>query len=114
MVPAVLIGLSLGRLRVVGLALAVSAEHRSVAPGLMQELDGYTACLVDLGLDVPSVEIGSDPGHRSTASESTASRSIVGVALGAVAPYPAHGESIRRSVPLGPRNIRGSQIGPDV
>ena len=61
-VPSVLIGLSLGILLVVGLALAVSAEQRSAAPALIQELDAYTACLVDQGADVPRVEVGRDGG----------------------------------------------------
>lgn len=61
-VPAVLVGLSLGLLLVVGIALAVSAEDRAEAPRLITELDVFTACLVNHGADVPRVVVGRDGG----------------------------------------------------
>ena len=62
LVPAVLVGLALGLLVVIGIVLAVSAEPRSEAPALIKELDTYTACLVGHGADVPRVEVGRNGG----------------------------------------------------
>jgi hypothetical protein len=61
-VPAVLVGLGLGLLFVVGLAVTVSAEQRAAAPPLIADLDRYTECLVDHGADVPRVVVGRDGG----------------------------------------------------
>ena len=61
-VPAVLVGLSLALLLVVGIVLAGSAEERVEAPALIEDLDIYTACLVDQGADVPRVVAGRDGG----------------------------------------------------
>ena len=53
-------------------------------------------------------------GRESTASAGNVSVSTVDVALGAVAPYPQRSEAIDDLVVLEARDIRASQIGPDV
>lgn len=61
-VPAVLVGLSLGLLLAVGIALAASAGDQPEIPTLAEDLEAYTACLVDQGAGVPRIEAGSDGG----------------------------------------------------
>ena len=61
-VPAVLVGLGVGLLLVIGIAFAVSTEDQADARTLIEDLDAYTACLIDHGADVPRVESGRDGG----------------------------------------------------
>ena len=70
LVPAVLVGLALGMLVVIAIALAVSVEQRSEAPALIQELDTYTACLDGHGADVPRVKVGRNGGFAVVVSPS--------------------------------------------
>ena len=65
-VPAVLVGLGVGLLLVIGIAFAVSTEDQADARTLIEDLDAYTACLIDHGADVPRVESGRDGRESAT------------------------------------------------
>lgn len=56
-VPAVLVALAPALFIAIALAVAVAAEDRAKAPVVIQDLDAYTACLVENGANVPRIEV---------------------------------------------------------
>ena len=69
-VPAVLVALALALFIAIALAVAVAAEDRAEAPMLIQDLDIYTACLVENGADVPRIKAGPGGGFTVIVPES--------------------------------------------
>jgi len=65
-VPAIIVGVGIGLLVVVGLVFALTADDRIEASGMVYELEVYTACLADHGANVPVVESQSDGGFSVT------------------------------------------------
>ncbi|MCL1693282.1 MAG: hypothetical protein M3096_06340 [Actinomycetia bacterium] len=61
-VPAIIVGVGVGVLFVIGLVFALTADDRVEASGLVYELEVYTTCLSDHGANVPVVEARSDGG----------------------------------------------------
>lgn len=69
-VPAVLVALALALLIAIALALAVAAEDRAEAPMAIQDLDIYTACLVENGANLPRIKAGPGGGFTVIVPES--------------------------------------------
>ncbi len=65
-VPAIIVGVGVGVLFVIGLVFALTADDRVEASGLVYELEVYTTCLSDHGANVPVVEARSDGGFSVT------------------------------------------------
>jgi hypothetical protein len=65
-VPAALVVLALALFIARALAAAVAAEDRAAAPMLIQDLDIYTACLVEDGANVPRIEVRPRGGFTVT------------------------------------------------
>ncbi|RLE23018.1 MAG: hypothetical protein DRJ50_06810 [Actinobacteria bacterium] len=65
-VPAIIVGVGVGVLFVIGLVFALTADDRVEASGLVYELEVYTTCLSDHGANVPVVEARSDGGFSIT------------------------------------------------
>jgi hypothetical protein len=61
-VPAIIVGVGVGLLLMIGIVIALTADDRVEASGLVYELDVYTSCLVDHGANVPVVEARRDGG----------------------------------------------------
>ena len=64
--PAILAGVGVGLVIMIGLLVALTANDPVEASGLVQELDVYTACLSDHGANVPVVEARRDGGFSVT------------------------------------------------
>ena len=65
-VPAIIVGVGVGVLFVIGLVFALTADDRVEASGLVYELEVYTTCLSDHGANVPVVEARGDGGFSVT------------------------------------------------
>jgi hypothetical protein len=65
-VPAILAGVGVVFLLVIGLVIALTADDRAEASGLAHELEVYTSCLADHGANVPLVETRRDGGFSVT------------------------------------------------
>lgn len=65
-VPAILAGVGVVFLLVIGLVIALTAADRAKASGLAQELEVYTSCLAAHGANVPLVETRRDGGFSVT------------------------------------------------
>ncbi len=65
-VPAILAGVGVVFLLVIGLAIALTSGDRAEASGLVQELEVYTSCLADHGANVPLIETRRDGGFSVT------------------------------------------------
>ena len=55
-VPAIIVGVGVGLLLMIGIVVALTADDQVKASGLVHELDAYTSCLADHGANVPVVE----------------------------------------------------------
>jgi hypothetical protein len=75
-VPAILVGVGVGLLLMLGLVIALTADDRTEASGLVYELDVYTSCLTDHGANVPLVEAHRDGGFTVTVPGSLASGEV--------------------------------------
>jgi hypothetical protein len=69
-IPAVLVGIAVIGLFVVGLAFAAAKEQRSDTPPIILDLATYTDCLIDHGADVPRITLGPDGGFAVVVSGS--------------------------------------------
>ncbi|MEA2010232.1 MAG: hypothetical protein U9N78_05965 [Actinomycetota bacterium] len=69
-VPAIIVGVGVGLLLLVGIVLAVTADDQVEPSGLIYELEVYTTCLADHGADVPLIEARRDGGFSVTVSGS--------------------------------------------
>ena len=65
-VPAILVGVGVGLLIIIGLVIAIYEDDQAEASGLVYDLEVYTTCLSDHGAAVPLVEARRDGGFSVT------------------------------------------------
>jgi hypothetical protein len=69
-VPAIIVSVGVSLLFAIGLVVALTADDRVEASGLVYELEVYTTCLADNGANVPVIETRRDGGFSVTVSGS--------------------------------------------